>query len=203
MDVIEHKGEAVVVVVNSIKGDLQIHTISLAPATWGLASDCSAVYINSGHDLGLGLDRGRGELAVELLRTIRDVREPCAQEVNVSAATGVSSVWEHIIKDGLFIVLELQARVSPVDSIGADLKWEDRVDIIVGRCDAHQTDVGVELGSHNLVSELAMWNKTVLRHIPKVPAYNLDGSATLAQTSGWPDRNKGFLFVLIVFNRRR
>ena len=94
---VEHKGKSVVIVVNSIESDLQIHSVSLAPATWGLASDSSAVNINGGHDLGLSLDRVWSKFAVELLGTISDVRELSAQEIYICTSARVTSVGENIV----------------------------------------------------------------------------------------------------------
>ena len=189
-----------IVVVNSVECNLQIHSITLAPSTWCLACNCSAVDVDCWHNLGLGLNRGWGELAVKFLGTIRDVCEFSAQEVDVSATAWITTIWEYIIKDWLFVVLEFQSRVSPVNSIGAHLKWEHSVDVIIRRSNTYKSNIWVEFSTHDLVSKLAVRNEAVFWHVPEIPAYNFYRSSTLAQASSWPNRDERLLLVLIEFN---
>jgi hypothetical protein len=83
----QHKGEAVVVIVNAIEGDLKLHLVTLVPATWRLACNSGAVDVSSWHNLRLCLDCGRSELAVELKRTVCDVGEFLAIEEHISASS--------------------------------------------------------------------------------------------------------------------
>lgn len=65
VNLVKHKHEAILIVVLAVKGHLQLHAITLCPATWRHAHDGRRVDVLSGHCLGSHLRVGRAEAAVE------------------------------------------------------------------------------------------------------------------------------------------
>jgi hypothetical protein len=96
-------------------------------------------------------------------------------------------VWIDAGHNWLLEVSEGEVSEGPVNTVEGHLEVKSSIGAWSSWGCTDKSDRGVEVSSDNGVSELAVWNDTILWLIVEPGTENLNKSATLGETSTWED----------------
>jgi len=176
--------EVVIVVVDSIPGDLEDHAVSLRPSSGSWARDGGRVDELGEGGLRWHLKSGWRESAQELA-WISVVGEFVTSNEDFLSTTNGTHVWIDVSHDWLLVVGEGVAGVAPVEAVETDLEGELASSVSARRRLADEPDRGVEVRTDNLVSESAVWHDAILWGVAEPGTEDLDKGTSLGESSAW------------------
>lgn len=191
--------EVVIIVVNTVLGHLNDHVVTLGPASWSWAADSSRVnelnWLLLWRELKMGWSK-----STLVVQWIGVVSEFITREVNLIATVNWSHIWEKTGHSWLFKVCKSEVSVRPVDTVQGYLEVKMGVGSWTRWSLANKSNRGIEVCTHDLVSELAVGNNSVLWLVIKPCSKNFNQSSTLGEASTWEDLEYVRNFVRVEFN---
>lgn len=110
------------------------------------------------------------------------VRELATTDEDFFTTADSAHIWVNVRHDWLLIIGKGKASVAPVNAIETDFEWETCVGADCWRRLANESDCGIEVRTHHLISESAVRNNTILRSVVEPCAEDFDEGATFVET---------------------
>lgn len=184
--IVESESVLVFIVIFPIESDLEVHFISLRPASRSHHSQCCRVEPLDGHDLGSHLARLRRKLGIKCL-PIMKFGEILTQNMNESPTDGLARVWEVRVHLRLPIVRVSESSLSPVMTIKRNFEGNVLLCILIGGRVTHDSHSGVEVTTHDLVTKFAMRYDSPLRPVAEIKPLHLYWGIACVQAMGRVD----------------
>jgi hypothetical protein len=125
------------------------------------------------------------ESAPHSLQAVGDVRELGALEPDFSSTFDASRPWLDVRNYGLLVVAESEASVHPILTVQRDREWLWRHGSLGRRREALDSRRLDELAFDDVVSDLAEWENTILRHLVEPSTGQVYDGASAGQATDW------------------
>lgn len=185
--------------VNTILSNLDNHFVTLWPSSWSWASDGSGVDVFDLRFLWRELKSSWSEFTFEVL-WVSVVRELVTIDVDHFTTFDGSHVWVDARHHWFLVVSESEVSEGPVDTVEGHLEVKFSINAWSCWRSAHKSHRRVKVSSDNGVTELAVWNDTILWLVVEPGTENFDESATLGETSTWENLKNVWNSVSIELN---